>query len=304
MGIMNTGSFPQDLRPGIKEWFGLKYKDWESFYDKIFEMRASSRNYEEDALVSSFGLVVEKPEGSAVSYDTANQGITPRYRHISYGLGFVITQEMMDDGIAMSNAEKFVKALKYSALLTKEVVAANILNRAFNSSYTMSGGDGKEMCATDHPTRAGDQSNELTTAADLSEAALEQALIDIHNAKDDRGLKIAMRAKKLIIPVNLIFEAQRILKSPLRVSTADNDINALKSLNYIPDGVVASPYLTDTDSWFLLTDCPDGLVYYNRKDMVVDTDNDHDTNNMRTKVLYRCSFGHSDFRGIFGSPGA
>lgn len=303
-GILSTGAFPQDLRPGIKAIFGDSYKDWDSKYDKIFEMRTSDRNYEEDMLVPGFGLAVEKPEGNAVAYDSTQQGISPRYRHISYGLGFVLTQEMMEDGSALKNAMVWTKRLKYSALRSKEVVAANILNRAFTSTYTMTGGDGKELCATDHPTQDGDHRNELTTAADLSEASLEQALIDIMDMEDNRGLKIALQAKQLIIPTAMYMDAQRFLKSDGRVATANNDLNAINSLNMIPKGILVNPYLTDSDAWFLTTDCPEGLIYYNRKDMVIDSDQDMDTNNMRTKLIYRCSFGWSDFKGIFGSPGA
>lgn len=304
MAIINSGSYPQDLRPGIKAWFGADYKDYDPKYDKIFEMRSSTRNYEEDALDSGLGLAVEKPEGSSITYDSGNQGITPRYRHITYGLGFVITQEMLEDGNIMGKAERYTKKLKYGCMRAKEVVAANVLNRAFNSSYTMTGGDAKELCATDHATRSGNQANELATAADLSEAALEQAVIDIRNMVDDRGLRIAVQPRKLVIPTGLEFDAHRILFSPLRVNSANNDLNALKSLSSIPEGILVNPYLTDTDAWFILTDAPEGLIYYNRKDLTVDSDNDHDTNNMRVKALFRCSFGWSDFRGIYGSPGA
>lgn len=303
-GLINTGSFPQDLRPGIKMVFGDAYKDWDSKYDKIFETRSSDRNYEEDMLVPGFGLVPEMSEGSAVSYDSSQQGITPRYRHLQYGLGFIITQNMVDDGIALGNAAKWTKRLKFSALRTKEIVAANILNRAFNSSYVMNGGDGKELCATDHPTLNGSQRNELSVAADLSEAALEQAIIDIMDTVDHRGVRIMLQPKKLIIPTALVMEAERIVKSNLRVGTADNDLNAIKSLNFLPEGVLVNPYLTDSDAWFITTDAPEGLVYYNRKDMTLSVDNDFETDNLKTKVVFRCSFGWSDFKGIFGSPGA
>ena len=304
MSILNTGSFPQDLRPGIRVWFGDAHKDYATEYDKIFEIVSSDGQYEEDAMVSGFGMAVVKPEGSAVSYDTAKQMYAPRYRNITYGLGFVITQEMMEDGLAMKNGKRFSQALKRSLLRSREVVSANVLNNAFSSTVTMVNSDGVNLVASTHPTRNGNQSNIIATAADISEAALETLLINIGDAVDDRGLKIMLQGRKLIIPSLQQFNVERILKSNLRVDSANNDVNAVKSMGMLPEGYMVNHYLTDNDAWFIKTDCPDGLKFQNRKDMVIDSDNDHDTNNARFKALMRFAVGWSDFRGVYGSAGA
>lgn len=230
------------------------------------------------------------------------QGFVTRYNHVKYGLGFAITQEMIDDDQYMIVAQKRSKALAFSMRQTKEIVAANVYNRAFNSSYT--GGDAKELCATDHPNVAGGTyANELTTAADLSEAALEQAMIDLMAFTNDRGLKIAVMSTGLIIPSALTFEADRILKSPLRTSSDNNDINALKMGGWIPK-VTVNHYLTDSDAWFLLTNVPDGMKYFERKADTFSEDNDFDSDNLKYKAVARYAFGWTDPRGIFGSPGA
>lgn len=302
MALITTSSFAKAIAPGVNAWFGKAYKDYPTEWDKIFKTHKSKRSYEEDVSVSSLGLAAVKTQGSAITYDDMRQGFTTRYNHIVYALGFVITREMYEDDLYGVIGQKKASALARSMRQTKEVVAANVLNRAFTSTY--SGGDGKELCATDHPNVAGGTyQNELTTAADLSEAALEQAVIDISAWTDDRGLLIAARPTKLVIPPQLMFEAHRILKSSLRADTPNNDANALKDMGMMQD-LVVNHYLTDTDAWFLLTDVQDGLKHFVRRDDQFEMDNDFDTENAKFKATARYSFGWSDPKGIYGSPGA
>lgn len=300
-GVINTGSFPAALWPGIRKWYGTAYTDYPVQYDKLFDKFSSDKAWEEFVGKVGLGLAVVKAEGAPVTYDSEQQGFTTRVQHVNYALGFIITQEMIDDDQYMVVGERRSKALARSMRHTKEINAANVYNRAFNSSYTF--GDGKEMCATDHPNVSGGTwSNELTTAADISEASLEQAIIDISNFTDDRGLLIAAKAKRLIISRDQWFDVERILKSNLRVDTANNDLNALKTLGVIPE-VVINDYLTDTDAWFIRTDI-DGLAYVERKADTFDQDNDFDTKNAKFMAQGRYSFTVYDPRSIFGSPGA
>ncbi len=299
---INRGNFSKALQVGINKWFGDSYGEIPLQYPELFEKFTSSKAFEEDVGTSWFGLASVLGEGESVTYDNARQGFTSRYVHTKYGTGFIITQEMIDDDQYMVVAQKRAGALGFSVRQTQETVAANIYNRAFNSSYT--GGDGKELLATDHPNvSGGTYANELTTAADLSEASLEQAVIDLMGFTNDRGLRIAVRAQTLIIPKELHFEVQRILKSPLRYQSADNDINALKLMGAIPR-VVVSQYLTDTDAWFIKTDVKDGMKCFVRKAVAMSEDNDFDTDNLKFKAIYRESYGWTDPRGLFGSPGA
>lgn len=301
MGVMNTGSFPKALWPGVKAWYGREYNDYPVQYDKLFDKSSSDKAWEEIVGLSGLGYAVVKPEGAAVTYDVERQGFTSRFTHTNYALGFIITQEMMDDDQYMLVGERRSKALARSMRHTKEVVGANVYNRAFNSSYT--GGDGLEMISTAHVNVAGGTwSNELATASDLSEAALEQAVIDIQGFTDDRGLLIACQPKSLIIPRHLVFEAERILKTDGRVSSADNDLNALKTLGFIPQ-IVINQFLTDTDAWFIRTNV-DGLHYFERKGDSFAQDNDFDTENAKFKASGRYTFGWSDPRAIYGSAGA
>lgn len=303
-GIIITGSFTQALRPGIDTWFGDEYKDYEPLYSKIFEVvTPDNRSYVEDAMVSGLGLMVVKDQAQGVRYDAAKQGISPRYDHVAYGLGFIITMEMLEDGLAMSKAERFTRQLKRSALKTRETIAHQTLNRAFTSGYTMTNGDGSVLCSTSHATRGGNQSNKLSVDADLSEAALEQAKIDIDATKDDRGLKVHPLVKSLIVSSSDQFNAHRILNSVGRVATADNDPNALKDMGVVKN-LVVSPYLTDSDAWFLTTDVSRGLIFNNRKDPTMTSDNDFDTENAKFKCIMRFSCGWTDFRGVYGSQGA
>jgi len=244
-----------------------------------------------------------KGEGNAVSYDTASQGFTSRYQHVVYALGFVITREMKEDDLYDVIGARNSRSLAMSMNQTKETIAANIYNRAFDSSYT--GGDGVEMCSDAHVNVAGGTyANELATAADLSEASLEQACIDLMGHTNDRGLKVNIMPSQLILPIQLVFEAERILSSTARVSTADNDVNALKSMGKFQNGVVVNHYLTDADAWFIRTTAPDGMKHFERRADDFVLDNDFDTDNAKFKASGRYSFGWSDPRGIFGSPGA
>ena len=306
MGVITTNNFAKDLIPGVKTWFGQKYKEYPIEYLDIFEKMNSTRAFEEEVGVTGFGLAAIKNEGTGIAYDEQEQGFVSRYTHVTYGLGFIITREMYEDGIAVTVALRRANSLAFSIRQTKEIVGANILNRAFTAAYTMgSNSDGKELCATDHPNKAGGTwRNELSTPADLSESALEQACIDIASFTTDKGLTIAIRPKALIIPQALEFDAYRILESIGQSGTANNDINALRSSGKFPQGIMVNHYLTDTDAWFIKTDCPDGLKYMERRADSFGTENDFDTENAKFKATFRGSFGWSDPRGIFGSPGA
>ena len=302
-GVITTSHFGKALWPGINAWYGKAYEDYPVEYTDLFDTYKSSKAFEEDVMVSSFGLAPVKNEGEAIQYDSEQQGFISRYTHVTYALGFIITKEMFDDDQYDIVGQRRAQALARSLRQTKETIAANVYNRAFNSSYT--GGDGKELLATDHPNVAGGTwANELTTAADLSEAALEQAIIDMMAWTDDRGLLIAAMPEKLIVPPELIFEAERILESPLRVGTSDNDANALKNLGKFRGGVTVNHYLTDADAWFIRTNVDNSMKYFERKGDSFAEDNDFDTDNAKFKASFRCSFGWSDPRGLFGSPGA
>lgn len=300
---INTGALAKALRPGVNTWFGNMYKRFPDEYSAIFDTEQSSMNFEEDVNVHGFGLGVVKPEGEAVTYDTMQQGFLKRYIHIVYALGFVITREAIEDNLYMKLAKSNSEALAHSMKQVKETVAANVLNRAFNSSYT--GADGKELCATDHLlSKGGSYANELSTAADLSESSIEQALIDIAGFVDDASLKMQARGMKLIIPRQLEFEAQRILHSEYQNDSANNAINALYTGKYLPQGFCVNHYLTDEDAWFIKTDVPHGLRHFVRRGLMIDNDTEFDTDNMKFKASERYSFGWTDPRGIFGSPGA
>jgi hypothetical protein len=300
-GIIATGSFPKALWPGVKKWYGQAYDDYQTEYDKLFEKFSSDKAWEEFVGKVGLGLAVVKAEGAPITYDTEQQGFTTRVQHVNYALGFIITNEMIEDDQYMVVGERRAKALARSLRHTKEINAANMYNRAFNTSYTF--GDGKAMLVSDHPNVSGGTwSNILSTAADLSEAALEQASIDIAGFTDDRGLLIAAKPTKLVIPRQLVFEAERILKTSQRVATANNDINALKTMGIIPE-VVVNHFLTDSDAWFIRTDIP-GLAYVERRAASFDQDNDFDTENAKFKASERYSFTCYDPRSVYGTPGA
>ncbi len=293
----------KELEPGLNALFGLEYQNYENQHTEIYEIENSDRAFEEEVMLSGFANAAVKAEGSAVTFDTANEAFTSRYTHETIALAFAITEEAIEDNLYDRIATRYTKALARSMAQTKQIKAANVLNNGFNSSFP--GGDGKELFADDHPTQsAGTLKNELSTSADLSETSLEQAMIDIAAFKDERGFKIAARGLKLIIPSELQFTAERILRSPARVGTADNDLNALSSKGMLPQGYVVNNYLTDTDAFFIKTDIPNGMKMFNRANLKTAMEGDFDTGNVRYKARERYSFGFSDWRGMFGSPGA
>ena len=293
----------KELEPGLNALFGLEYNRYENEHAEIFTAEASDRAFEEEVMLSGFGSAPVKPEGQAVQFDDANESFTARYTHETVAMAFAITEEAIEDNLYDRLAARYTRALARSMSNTKQVKAANVLNNAFNSSFK--GGDGVELCSDAHPILSGGTfRNELATAADLSETSLEQAMIDIAAFVDERGMKISTQGVKLIIPKELQFTAERILRSPQRVGTADNDINAMASMGMIPQGYRINHFLTDTDAFFIMTDAPNGLKQFVRSPIKTAIEGDFDTGNVRFKARERYSFGFSDPRGIFGSPGA
>lgn len=302
MATITSGSFSKLLYPGLNAIFGKSYNDWDEQWSQIFDKNTSRKAFEEDISVSSFGLAAQRAEGAPITYDTESQGFLTRYQHVEYGLGFIITRNMYEDDQYDYVGEKRSKALARSLRLTKETVGANVLNRAFSGSYV--GGDGVPLISASHPNVAGGTwSNQIAVAADLSEAALEQASIDIMGFTDDRGLKIMVKPQKLIVPKELTFEAARLLETEGRPGTANNDLNALKSKGVFKE-LAINQYLTDPDAWFIKTDAPDGLKYFERRAMEFVNEPDFDTDNAKYKATERYSFGWSDARACYGSAGA
>ena len=292
----------KELEPGLNALFGLEYKNYANEHAEIFSSENSDRAFEEEVMLSGFGNASVKPEGQSVNYDAAQETFTARYTHETLALAFSITEEAIEDNLYDRLASRYTKALARSMANAKQVKAANVLNNAFSSSFT--GGDGVELCSAVHPIVAGTFKNELSTAADLNETSLEQSLIDIAAMTDERGLKIAAKGTKMIIPSALQFTAERLMKSQGRTGTADNDINAVGSMGMIPQGYVVNHYLTDTDAFFIKTDVPNGLKMFVRAPVKTSMEGDFETGNVRYKARERYSFGFSDPRGIFGSPGA
>jgi len=302
MSVINRGSIGKALWPGLNKVFTEKYNAHPLELTDLFDTYNSDKAFEEDLSMSGFGQASVIEEGSGVTYDSFQQGFLTRYTMTKYGTGFIVTSEAVDDNQYTEIALKRAAELAPSVKDTQETVAANVYNRAFNSSYT--GADGLELLSTAHVNVAGGTfANELATAADLSEASLEQAVIDLMKFTNDRGLKIAVMPTSLIIPVDLWAEAERILKSPLQSGNSNNDINALKMSGYIPK-VVLNHYLTDTDAWFIRTNVPDALRRFVRKPVTFSEDNDFDSDNLKFKVVYREAYGWSRPKGLFGSPGA
>ena len=292
----------KELEPGLNALFGLEYKRYDNEHAEIYDTENSDRAFEEEVMLSGFGNAQTKAEGSGVSFDDAQETFTSRYQHETIALAFAITEEAIEDNLYDRLASRYTKALARSMANTKQVKAAATLNNAFDSN--VKGGDGKELCATDHPTLAGTFKNELSTSADLNETSLEQSMIDIAQMTDERGLKIAARGVKMIIPSELQFTAERLMKSQGRTGTADNDINAIASMGMVPQGYVVNHFLTDSDAFFIKTDVPNGLKMFVRAPIKTAMEGDFDTGNVRYKARERYSFGFSDPRGIFGSPGA
>lgn len=303
-GLINSGSFPKALWPGINAWYGEAYNEFPVEYTDLFDTYSSRKQFEEDVGVSGFGLANVKSEGGPISYDTMTQGFVTRYTHVTYALGFMISREMIDDDQYDVVGQKRAKSLALSMRQTKETVGANVYNRAFNANYT--GGDGVSMINSAHPLVAGGTaSNQLAVAATLSEAALEQACIDIARFTNDRGLKMSFMPKTVIVPPELMFEAERIMKSQYRIGTANNDVSALVSMGKFPGGVKVNHYLSNTSpyAWFIRTNCPDGLKHFVRHADEFSEDNDFDTQNAKYMAYSRYSFGWTDWRGIYGTPG-
>ena len=279
---ISRGQLVKELEPGLNALFGLEYKRYENQHAEIFDTENSDRAFEEEVMLSGFANAQTKPEGSAVTFDNAQETFTSRYTHETIALAFSITEEAIEDNLYDRLASRYTKALARSMANTKQVKAANVLNNAFDPNFA--GGDGKELLATDHPTIAGSFSNELATSADLNETSLEQSLIDIAAFTDERGLKIAARGVKMIIPSALQFTAERLMKSAGRVGTADNDINAVASMGMVPQGYVVNNFLSDDDAFFIKTDVPNGMKMFVRAPIKTAMEGDFDTGNVRYKA--------------------
>ena len=293
----------KELLPGLNALFGLEYARYGEEHKEIYETETSERSFEEETKLSGFSAAPVKNEGSAIAYDNAQEAWTARYNHETIAMGFSITEEAIEDNLYDSLSSRYTKALARAMAYTKQVKGAYVLNQAFNTGVTY--GDGKALCVTDHPLVSGGvNSNRPSTAADLNETSLENAVIQIAGWTDERGLLIAAKPKKLIVPPALQFVATRLLETELRVGTADNDINAIKNNGSIPEGYTINHWLTDTNAWFLLTDVPNGLKHFVRTPLQNSMDGDFDTGNVRYKARERYSFGVSDPLGIYGSPGA
>jgi len=292
----------KELEPGLNALFGLEYKNYANEHSQVFDTENSDRAFEEEVMLAGFANAAVKPEGQGVTFDSAQETFTARYTNETIALAFAITEEAIEDNLYDRLASRYTKALARSMANTKQVKGAAVLNNGFSSSYA--GGDGKALFATDHPTLAGSFSNELSTAADLNETSLEQALIDIAGMTDERGIRVASRGKKMVIPSANQFNAERLMKSPGRTGTADNDINAVASMGMVPQGYRVNNFLTDTDSWYVITDVPNGMKMFQRAALKTAMEGDFDTGNVRYKARERYSFGVSDYRGIFGVEGA
>jgi len=293
----------KELLPGLNALFGLEYARYGEEHKEIYETESSERSFEEETKLSGFSAAPVKNEGTAIRYDNAQEAWTARYNHETIALGFSLTEEAVEDNLYDSLSARYTKALARGMAYTKQVKAANVLNNGFNAGYV--GGDGVSLFSTAHPLiSGGTNSNTPATAADLNETSLENAVIQIAAWTDERGLLIAAKPRKLIVPPALMFVATRLLETELRVSTADNDINALKNNGSIPEGYAVNHFLTDSNAWFLTTDVPNGMKHFERTPLATSMDGDFDTGNVRYKARERYSFGWSDPLGMYGSPGA
>ena len=300
---ISRAQLAKELEPGLNALFGMEYARYENEHAEIFETEASDRAFEEEVLIVGFGNAETKSEGQSVNYDSASEGFTARYTHETVALGFALTEEAVEDNLYDRLGARYTKALARSMAHTKQVKAANVLNNAFSSSFT--GGDGVSLINTSHPLAGGGTlANRQTTMADLNETSLENALISISTFVDDRNMILALQGTKLIVPPQLQFVADRLLESPGRVGTSDNDINAVRNMGLLPQGYSVNHFLTDTDAFFLLTDCPDGFKHFERTPISTSMEGDFDTGNVRYKARERYSFGFSNPRCVFGSQGA
>jgi len=304
-GVITTGNISRLLVEGVKNVFGQAYEHHDKQFDRLFDTEQSRKAFEQDQQFEGFGLAPVKLEGAGVAYDSQQEGFSPKFQNLTYAKGFIVTKEAMDDNL-YNLFERRARALAFSMQQTKENVGANVYNRGFNSAFLMEGGDGKELFATDHINGPSDNStfsNELATPAALSEASLEDLLIQINEATDPRGLRIALKGQRLIVPPKLSFDAERILKSVLQNDTDTNAINALRSTGMLPGGYMTNNYLTSNTAWFVKTNAPDGMKYFTRQEVDFDQDMDFGTSNARFKADERYSFGWSDPRGAYGSAG-
>lgn len=302
MAVINRSAHPEALWPGIEAWFGKSYKELPQMWPKLFDRRDSSKAYEKVAEGTFFGYAQQKNEGDAITYDSARQGYVTTIFPYVYALGYMVTMEELADGQYKELSRARSGATARSQRATSETIHANIFNNAFSGSYL--GGDGVSLCSTSHPTRNGNQANRPATDADLTEASLEDMITLVQNATNARGLRIDLTAETLLTSLSDQFNAARILKSMGRVSTANNDINALKEMGFLPKGIMSWRYLTDSDAWFVLTDCQDGLIHYDRMEPTLDQDNDFDTKNARASSIQRFGAGWGDWRGVYGTQGA
>jgi hypothetical protein len=299
--VITTGAHPKALWPGIHAWWGRMYNEHMEEFPELFEAETSDKAYEEDVEITGFGLAPVKPEGTAIVYDTETQGAVSRYTNVAYALGYIVTYEELRDDLYEVVSKRRAQALAFSMRQTKENVGANVYNNAFNSTYT--GGDGVSLINTAHPTLAGNQSNQLTTAADLSEAAIEDLVIQIMQTQNNRGLRISNLPQSLHVPPQLWFESNRVLKSILQNDTANNAINVLRATNAIPKGIKVNHYFSSATAWFIRTNIPRSMQYFVREKISFDQDNDFDTKNAKAACYERYVFGWTDFRGLFGTAG-
>jgi hypothetical protein len=301
---ISRGQLVKELEPGLNALFGLEYKQYENQHAEIYTTESSDRAFEEEVMLSGFAQAQTKSEGAGVAFDNAQETFTARYTHETIALAFSITEEAIEDNLYDRLASRYTKALARSMAQTKQVKAVNPLIQGLPTTDNYDSGDGVSLFNTAHPTIAGTVANTLATQADLNETSLEQSLIDIAAMTDERGLKIAARGMKMIIPSELQFTAERLMKSDKRVGTADNDTNAIRSMGMVPQGYVVNNFLTDTDAFYITTDVPNGMKYFQRAAIKTAMEGDFDTGNVRYKARERYSFGVSDYRGIFGVEGA
>jgi hypothetical protein len=300
---ISRAQLAKELEPGLNALFGIEYDRYEAEHAEIYDTESSDRAFEEEVMLVGFGNAQTKAEGAGVNFDNASEAYTARYTHETIALAFALTEEAMEDNLYDRLGARYTRALARSMAHTKQVKAAATLNNAFNAAF--SGGDGKELCATDHPLAGGGTfRNEPSTAADLNETSLENALIDISTFVDERNMIIALRGMKLIVPPQLQFVADRLLESTLRVGTSDNDVNAIRNMGMLPEGYTINHFLTDPDAFFIKTDAPNGFKHFERTPLSTNMEADFDSGNMRFKARERYSFGYSDPRAVFGSPGA